>query len=582
MEKRYIILATIIMLILIPVDTFAEDSLLVHKWNIHSTLEENGDLTIVEDISYDFNEKFNGIYRDIVLKDIDKIEALSVYEIVNGKEIEYSRDQKAKKGDSKVYSIDEKGSTMNMMIFSPSKNEEKTFRLKYILKNVATRHTDTGELYYKFLGEENDTPIKYFSANIILPEFHKDEIKIFGHGPSNGEINFVNEYIKLEVEDVEPNTFIEARVLFPLDYIANSNRTDSKSLDGILAEEKSLVEEIEKDAVRKEKRKNILNNISLGMTAFGVAITWFIFNKFRRNTSIYEETDRPNPDDISPAELSAFMGLGINARSSLATLFDLSRRNFISVEEIDKEFSFTREDSSGDLLEHEAFLLDWFFNDIGDGNTVSTKEISNSRENQGRSFYSQQSKWIKLVNEQLKSRDYYDTKAKKIGIYMIILSILGITLGGAGVGFTAYYGILLILLSILTLIYGVFLLQRKTDRGYILKNIWKDFQKDIKKSNIKNELSEDQNLIYAIALGLPMNILNQYRTSVATSYYPLYWGHLYFLTNSKGGSRLEDKYNSSLYGNTGSSTSSSSGFGGGGGFTGGGGGGAGGGGTGGF
>src|SRR5699024_8453391 len=208
--------------------------------------------------------------------------------------------------------------------------------------------------------------------------------------------------------------------------------------------------------------------------------------------------------------------------------------------------------------------------------------ISNSRENQGRSFYSQQSKWIKLVNEQLKSRDYYDTKAKKIGIYMIILSILGITLGGAGVGFTAYYGILLILLSILTLIYGVFLLQRKTDRGYILKNIWKDFQKDIKKFNIKNELSEDQNLIYAIALGLPMNILNQYRTSVATSYYPLYWGHLYFLTNSKGGSRLEDKYNSSLYGNTGSSTSSSSGFGGGGGFTGGGGGGAGGGGTGGF
>lgn len=73
------------------------------------------------------------------------------------------------------------------MIFSPAKDETKTFRIEYVLKNVAIAHTDIGELYYQLIGESNTERIDYFEAAIHLPEINKDDVKIFAHGPLNGE-----------------------------------------------------------------------------------------------------------------------------------------------------------------------------------------------------------------------------------------------------------------------------------------------------------------------------------------------------------------------------------------------------------
>ncbi len=59
-------------------------------------------------------------------------------------------------------------------------------------------------------------------------------------------------------------------------------------------------------------------------------------------------------------------------------------------------------------------------------------------------------------------------------------------------------------------------------------------KKDISHFETKNfNISEDQTLIYAIALGLPMEKLDDYRQSVNLDYYPMYWGYWYFLTSKK-------------------------------------------------
>ncbi len=41
------------------------------------------------------------------------------------------------------------------------------------------------------------------------------------------------------------------------------------------------------------------------------------------------------PKDISPAELSLFMNQVVNSRAILATLFDLARRGYIAVDELE-------------------------------------------------------------------------------------------------------------------------------------------------------------------------------------------------------------------------------------------------------
>ena len=139
----------------------------------------------------------------------------------------------------------------------------------------------------------------------------------------------------------------------------------------------------------------------------------------------------------------------------------------------------------------------------------------------------------------------------------------------------------MLLISFIMMIYGITIFQRKSERGYIQYQLLKDFKKN---NQVKGSeglgLSTDLAIIYLIALGLPMKDLDEYRKSVDFEYYPMHWGYFFFLTNSQGGSRFEDSFNKSFYGNA--TNSSSSSFGGGGGFSAGGGGGVGGSGSGGF
>lgn len=600
--KRFIVILTLILILsLIPYSVFAKDSLNISRWIVNSSLLENGDLSIVEDITFEFNDKFNGVFRNIVLEGSGGIKDFSLFEMVSGEEIEYSLSTDAKKGDTGLYMIIDGNNEKTIQIFSPSNKGSKTFRLKYTLNNLAINHRDTGELYYKFLGEQNTTPIDYFSATIHLPRFEKERIKIFGHGPLNGEIQFVEDYIKLEVEDVSTKTFIEARVLFPLDYIPSSNNPGNSSLDNIINEETTYSEELVEDAARKEKVKTIFNYLSLIFSAITLLIIGFFSKRFKRNPKIFEKMSSIYPESISPAELSIFMGHGINTRTLLASLFDLASREYLIMEEIEidtgsknkrkftieknleKEFLFIKTSKSTiDLLDHERFLMDWLFK-LGNGKEVSTLTIENYRKKHLTQFTKALNTWTKKVQENLESRDYYDPSGKKASGYILIISLFGFIIGLFSALNNALYGILLIILALGLIIYTIHLYTRKSDKGHIQHLLWKDFKDDISAlDRNKMNISEDKTLIYAIALGIPMKELNDYRETISRSYYPMYWGYWYFLTNSKGGSQLEDRMGRSFYGSYGSSSSSSTGLGGGGGFSGGGGGGAGGGGAGGF
>ncbi|NLY46960.1 MAG: DUF2207 domain-containing protein [Tissierella sp.] len=598
LKNRFVSFIIVLTILFSPANVFAEEDLVISSWIVEANLLEDGSLSVVKDITYNFNTDFNGIYVDIVLDNIIKIEDLQVSEIIAGEEVKYIQDQRAKKGQYGVYSTDLTDDYINIMIFSPSEDESKTFRLKYTLVDAAAVHLDTGELYYKLIGDNNETPIDYFRANINLPRFNQEDIKIFAHGPLNGNINFDNESIKLEVSNIPSNTFVEARLLFPLDYVPQATRAGSSSLDNILDEEQALADRIIEDEIKREERKSLFNNISIGLSAATLLILGFVLNKFRRKPDLFEKMDSIYPDEISPAELSLFMNSVIVPRAYIATLLDLTRKGFITFEAIvsDKgskkkskiegpdNYIFTKNNTNlGSLMEHEKFFMEWFFNEIGNGSKVSTNDIDNYREKNAIKFSKSQTSWSKIVREDLNARDYYDPKGKRFGIPILFISIILLAVSIMSLVLEGLYGIPLLILSIILIIYSIFLFQRTSDEGYIQYRLWKDFKKNNSKMDLNNlGLSTDLSMIYLIALGLPMKELDSYRESIDVNYYPLHWGYFYFLMNNKGGSTFEDKFNNSFYGTTGSSTSNSTSFGGGGGFTGGGGGGVGGSGSGGF
>src|SRR5699024_5652219 len=578
MKKFIYILIFILIINFLPHNVFDEDNLYICNWIVDSTLFDNGDLSITEDITFQFKDEFNGVFREIVLDNTDGIEDFSLYEIVSGEEKEYKLSSDASEGDSDLYMIINENNSTNIQIFSPSEDEDKTFRLKYTLKNVAVRHEDTGEFYYKFLGKENETPIDYFSATIKLPKFNKEDIDIFGHGPFNGEIHFVNnDLIQLEIEDVPSETFIEARVLFPLDYISNSTNTGDNKLNNILEEEEKYNDKINEDAVEKEKRKSIFNNLSLIFSAITLGLMSFVFNRFRRSPDIFEKMDSLYPDLISPAEVGIFMNHTINTRIVLATLFDLSRRGYITIEEIkvdtskqekkfskskyeDKEFIFKKvSNPDKNLTDHEEYFIDWIFS-LGNGEEVSTLDIKDNRKKHPSNFNKILANWKKQIQSDLETKKYFDPKGRKYFVYLLILYVIIITLSIFSIINNGFYGIILIGISIILVIYSVFLYHRKSDKGHIQYLLWKDFKEDISILERKDmDITEDESLIYAIALGVPMKDLNNYRENISSDYYPIYWGYWYFLMNNKGGSLMEDKISHSFYGTYHRSSSNSTG-----------------------
>ncbi len=565
----------------------AEDSLTIPRWIINSEVLENGNVKVVEDITFNFNDSYNGIFREIVLKGTDGLDNIQVSQLNKGKEIPYLQVDDAEKGDNQVYMVNKEDNSILLKIFSPSEDEEKTFRIKYTIKNVAVKYRDTGELYYKFIGEENETPIDFLGINIKLPGNITEDVKIFAHGPTNGTINFRGDnMVRAEVENVPSNTFVEVRILFPADFIPNSaNVIDKNAYYEIIEEELSYIQELKDREIRREERKSLFNNISISLIGILFATMAIIFVKFKRNVSIYESfNDSPHLDDASPAVVSLLVNGSVSSQALMATIFDLARRGFISIEGEIKDkmdrFRLVRLQNEGHLFDHETFLLKWLFYEMGDGKTIESDDIEYYSKLHLVDFYNNYKEWTKAVKKEAEERGYYDSSSKPAGIILIVLSVISLVISIVSIVFGSLWGIPLIIMSVVAFVYGILMFVRKSDYGYIQAKKWNCFKNSLKKmsksQNIEDlALSLDKALIYGLALGMGFDSLNRFKPHVYNSHMPNYWTYWLFANNSKGENVFEKSLNKS-FSNIGSSTGS------GGGFSSGGGGGAGGGGAGGF
>lgn len=592
----FIILAAIIGS---TVTSNGEQSLNITNWTVESSISENGDLGIIEDITFNFKGKYNGVFREVILEDTSGIAGIEIAEVSGDKILEYKKVENAKKGDSNVFLIDRKNDGVILQVFSPSRDEKKTFRMIYTIKNVAKKYNDTGELFYKFLGEQNDTPVDFFSANITLPQEDTDnKVRIFAHGPSNGEIHkTTGDTVNLQVRDVPKNTLIEARILFPKQFIPVSQNVINKDVySDIMNEETELQEGIQQSIIKKEARGALFGNIAVILSAVEVLIFIFLLTKYRRLRDIHEESRYSEvPDDNTPAVISYVTGTAISNNTIIATLLDLYRKGYIKInggEEFKKrrkvlrDFTITKtKEEDNSLLSHEKHFIGWLIGIMGDGTAVTTGDIKDYSKKKRSMFTKYHNNWMQLIREDANNKGYFDKSTKKYGLSLIMLFPLGLILSIISLANENILGLPLIFTSILMLFQGIMLLSRKSDYGYEQYKKWMEFKKHmkgIKKGDSKHDLDKypkGVSLIYGLAFGIDNDILNELNVenlhredAFSYSHGWLYW---YFIFNSSRNNAFSNSINNSF-----GSTTSSAGMGGG--FTGGGGGGAGGGGAGGF
>ncbi|MPW24339.1 DUF2207 domain-containing protein [Alkalibaculum sp. M08DMB] len=574
----------------------AEEALTISSWNVDASILETGDLTIVEDITFEFNDQYNGVFREIILEKTSGIADLHVKEILQNEDLEYSEANDADNGDQGVFVVEESSDDVLIKIFSPSENEEKTFRISYIVKNVAIRYNDIGELYYKFLGSENETPIDNFTVNIQLPKSISEDSKIFAHGPLNGEMGkkAVDTFF-LRVNNVNSNTFVEARVLFPSEYISlSTNRADINNYENILEEEADFQKKIEEDLQKKETIGKLLEQTSIIAVILGFGLfVILIFSFRRRNKSNETEEYSRIPEDCTPAIAASLTSIPIDSNTIIATILDLFRKGYLRVD-YERESNSKKSDEKAviiskvkedinSLSNHEKHFIKWLIDDMGNEKSVSTQDMEDYSKENSTEFLESFNEWKKKIKEDTNAKGYYDKTKGKYATGLVLSSTLFLILGIFTLVYGSIIGVAVILVSVLLFIYAMTLYYRRSDYGYEQYVKWIGFKKYIKEFRNHSSIDDfskyphDNSIIYALGLGVDMKIANKFEFNrdngtdqIHTNNSWIYW---YFILNSGSDNAFNRSINNS-FGDTGGAST--------GGFSGGGGGGAGGGGAGGF
>ncbi|NLU48587.1 MAG: DUF2207 domain-containing protein [Syntrophomonadaceae bacterium] len=222
-----------------------------------------------------------------------------------------------------------------------ARDQVRTFELSYRVENAVQIHTDVAELYRKFINEDNGNEISYLQVNLTLPpgaeQFKQGEdIRIWGHGPLTGVIEFAGpDKVVLEVSDLPAYTFMEGRVVMPVSLFAGAPKeayTNKPALEQILAEEQKWADQ----ANRQRTLARVENGIGAGIIAVALLTVFLLWRKYgRKHPTVFDgDYYRELPADYSPAELSVLWNFqAMNTNDLTATIMDLARRKFLSLEE---------------------------------------------------------------------------------------------------------------------------------------------------------------------------------------------------------------------------------------------------------
>lgn len=607
-----ILIISILMSFCIVVNAEEDRSYYIDSYQISARINENGDMLVDETLDYVFDGSFNGIYRTLGLEKNEEYENIQVFVAENGKLTEFIKDSSQKEN---TYQLINEGNVLKIKAFNKSKDQKKTFVIRYKANKAAIKYKDIAELYWQFTGKNAmDVPVNNYKVLIWLPgTVQKDSIKAFAHGPLSGNVEINQEgIVSLKVDKLKPNNMVEARVLFSPEALnENARFVNEMAFDKIMAEEALEVEK----ANKARMIARIFIGLAFVLVLFEMLLILFIYLRYDKEFKPDFQGDylRELPYEYSPAVMAVLWNFGkVTPKEITATLMDLVRRKVLQlkVENTEKHsilgskseesYIFSKlEANTVELNQHEKFLVDWLINDIGNGTELNLDELKSytmTVKNAARLKESYDA-WVALVNLEADRYKFFD-KSTVSGI------VLGIISGIFGIGFGVFtlivhgniLGFILLLFTSIALIIYSALVKRRTKTGVEHFSKWKAFRKYLvdfsmlKEAEVPAIILWEHFLVYAISLGVAKEVIKQlkvvfrdddFKNSGLTYMYYGYFG--YNLRQMDSLDRITTsitKTTESTYTQAMSQISSKGG--GGGGFSGGGGGGGGGGGAGAF
>ncbi|MBQ1839849.1 MAG: DUF2207 domain-containing protein, partial [Atopobiaceae bacterium] len=246
----------------LPTRALADDEYSLDATGIWATVDTSGTLTVTEQRLVDFDGNFHGFYWELSTRDcelgevsVDVVEAGEVDD--GGSFVPYTY---ASSGDDEgTWTLREKSSYDRVDVHFDKTDERAVFYVTYTIDGVVARWSDTGELYWKFVGDNWEEDSHNVECHVFFagaPEGTQltagENIRGWLHNRSlNGTIEVPSGAVPAwdDMEQGDPGTvsatlgkvrsdeFAEVRVAFPAEWLSGAKQRSETRLDTILTEE---------------------------------------------------------------------------------------------------------------------------------------------------------------------------------------------------------------------------------------------------------------------------------------------------------------------------------------------------------
>lgn len=406
----------------------------IGEYTIDATVMKNGNLHIVEKIIFDFKEKANGVYRDILYKykynnqkddmnpsssryQAQDIENIKVYRtdesFSNDFELKKINERSALNGMDNVYSISqitEDGYLKRIKIYEPSiSGSKKYLKIEYDVVTPTVLYNDAGEIYWNFVGGNWDCLIENLKINIDFEqEYNGENIKFYPHGYTNiTNIENSNGKLSFFIEKLKAGTAVDARVVFSSIYLDKAKNKYDTSYDYI------TLEKIEK-TMNFGKTRNSISKL-LTYVIIIITIVYFIL-LIIKSIKISSKGKKSKPEyytePLNNLNLSVYTKINsdsiINPNLFMATVLDLQNKKAITMDAQKKlKVSF-------DGIKYNYYLTinkDFDFKKLSEYELLIINYLFNERASQNVNFNNFKEQTIEL-NEKLKklSKNYYESR----------------------------------------------------------------------------------------------------------------------------------------------------------------------------
>ena len=567
--KRLIYSAILIVfyLIIVFADNFDSNNISIDSYIANITINDAGDMRVIEEWNMDYHETMTVRFRDIAYNKY--AEDYPFYYDTNNTasinptdaKVKFYKDGVDKSDDIRVgYSwnndLDERGQLITCeprsqycesifvnTIYAGRMSGDVTFIYEYTIEGAVTKYSDISELNWR-LFTYAEGKVKNAEINVTFPENSLDISNVYawGHGLTDGTISIVsNNQVEMKMSNIKDGDFPEFRILmenqlFPNIREKNIVINDAMNKSVILDYEMGLADEYN----QRVTVANIVFYSSFGIAIIMIGIGLLVYFKYDKEYTAKFDGDycRELPSEDTPATLSYLYYMEkIVDETITSTLLDLIRRKYIILEDsesrmaLSPDFKLIRnvEKNGSDVKQYESHFMNYIFNEIGNGETVTTKKIESYgslSESKAISFQRFLKTFVKLAKKEARSKKYFESglqNNKKFVLSFNLIPILFIIT--AFILYTIYYINVLIPVLIAVVVMALYSfyvsrIKKRSVKGNELFAKWKAFKNfltsfgNMEDYPIPGIIVWEHYLVYATVLGVADEVMEQLHVKI--------------------------------------------------------------------